>query len=48
MPQISISILITELGAILLSVVQKVGYDGAMNDQKKAVQAFVFGKDVFL
>ena len=45
------SISSTELGVILLSVVQKVDYLGyyrATDDQKKAVQAFVLGKDVFL
>ena len=35
-------------GDILLSVVQKVGYDHATHDQKKAVEAFVLGEDVFL
>ena len=47
-PRIGMSILSIELGVILLSIVQKVGYDCAMDDQKKAVQAFVVGKDVFL
>ena len=48
MPWIGISISSTELGVILLSVVQKVGYHHATDDQKKAVQAFVLGKDVFV
>ena len=47
-PRIGISISSTELGVILLSVIQKVGYDCATDDQKKAVQAFVLGKDVVL
>ena len=37
----------SELCIILLSAVQKIGYDSATDDQKKAVKAFVFGKDVF-
>ena len=48
MPRFGMSISSIELGVILLSAVQKVGYDRATNDQKKAVQAFVLGKDVFL
>ena len=48
MPRIGILILNTELGVILMSVVQKVGYDRATDDQKKAVQALVLEKDVFL
>ena len=45
MPQIGISILSTELGVILLSIVQQVGYDCAT---EKVVEAFVLGKDVFI
>ena len=41
MPCIGISILNTALGVIFLSVIQKVDYDHAMDDQKKAVQAFL-------
>ena len=37
-----------DLGMILLSIVQKMGYDRPTDDQKKAVEAFVFGKDVFI
>ena len=38
-----------DLGMILLSVVQKmVGYDCPTDDRKKAVEAFVLGKDVFI
>ena len=36
------------VGVILLSIVQKVGYDHATHDQKKAVEVFVLGEDVFL
>ena len=36
------------LGMILLSVVQKMGYDRPTVDEKKAVEAFVLGKDVFI
>ena len=35
------------LGMILLSVVQKMGYDRP-TDYEKAVEAFVLGKDVFI
>ncbi len=38
----------TEVEVILLSVVQKMGYDRATDDQKKVVEAFVFGKEVFV
>ena len=44
-PQIGISISDSELGIVLLSAVQKMGYDCATDDQKKAVKAFVVGKD---
>ena len=37
-----------DLGMILPSVVQKMGYDRPTDDQKKAVEAFVLGKDVFI
>ena len=47
-PRIGISISNTELEIILLSAVQKMGYDRATDDQKKAVKAFVLGKDVFI
>ena len=46
-PRISVSISDSELGIVLLSAVQKIGYDSATDDQKKAVKAFVLGKDVF-
>ena len=46
-PRIGIFISSTELGVILLSVIQRVGYDRTTDDQK-AVQAFVLGKDLFL
>ncbi len=48
MPRIGTSISTTELQVILLSVVQKMGYDCATDDQTKVVEAFVFGKDVFV
>ena len=38
----------TELGVTLLSIVQKMGYNRATDDQKKAVAAFVLGKDIFV
>ncbi len=47
-PRIGTSVGKRELDIILLEVVQKLGYDGATEDQKKAVEAFVFGKDVFI
>ena len=47
-PQIGTFISKADLGMILLSVVQKMGYDRPMDDQKKAVEAFVLGKDVFI
>ena len=37
-----------DLGMILLSMVQKMGYDRPTDDQKKAVEAFVLGKDIFI
>ena len=45
-PQIGIPISNTELGVILLSVIQKVGYNCVTDDQK-AVEASVLGKDGF-
>ena len=33
---------------ILLSDIRKMGYDRPTNDQKKAVEAFALGKDVFI
>ena len=47
-PRIGTLISKTDLGMILLSVVQKMGYDRPMDDQKKAVEVFVLGKDVFI
>ena len=46
-PRISVSSSDSELGIVLLSAVQKMGYDRATDDQKKAVKAFVVGKDPF-
>ncbi len=31
-----------------LSLVQKMGYDRATDDKKKVVEAFAFGKEVFI
>ena len=36
------------LEMILLSVVQKMGYDRPTDDEKKAVETFVLGKDIFI
>ena len=47
-PRIGTLISKADLGMILLSVVQKMGYDCPMDDEKKAVEAFVLGKDVFI
>ena len=47
-PRIGVSISESELGIVLLSAVQKMGYDRATGDQKEAVKAFVLGKDVFV
>ena len=47
-PRIGTLISKADLGMILLSVVQKIGYDRPTDDQKKAVEAFVLGKDVFI
>ena len=38
----------SQLEVILLSAVQKMGYDRVTDNQKKAVKAFVLGKDVFI
>ena len=48
LPRIDTLISKADLGMILLSVVQKMGYDRPTDDQKKAVEAFVLGKDVFI
>ena len=48
MPRIGTLISKADLGMILLSVVQKMGYDRPTDDQKKAVETFVLGKDVFI
>ena len=45
--RIGVSISNSELGIVLLSAVQKMGYDCATDDQKKAPKAFVVGKDPF-
>ena len=47
-PRIGTLISKADLGMILLSVVQKMGYDRPTDDQKKAVEAFVLGKGVFI
>ena len=47
-PRIGVLISDSELGIVLLSAVQKMGYDRASDDQKEAVKAFVLGKDVFV
>ena len=47
-PRIGTLISKADLGMILLSVVQKMGYDRPTDDQKKAVEAFALGKDVFI
>ena len=48
-PRIGTLISKADLGMTLLSVIQKmVGYDRPTDDQKKAVEAFVLGKDVFI
>ena len=47
-PRIGTLISKADLGMILPSVVQKMGYDRPTDDQKKAVEAFVLGKDVFI
>ena len=47
-PRIGTLISKADLGMILLSVVQKMGYDRPTDDQKKAVEAFVLVKDVFI
>ena len=47
-PRIGVSISDSELGIVLLSAVQKMGYDRATDDQKEAVKASVLGKDVFV
>ena len=43
----NVSISDSELGIVLLSGVQKMGYNRSTDDQKEAVKVFVLGKDVF-
>ena len=47
-PRIGTLISKAALGMTLLSVVQKMGNDRPTDDRKKAVEAFVLGKDVFI
>ena len=47
-PRIGTLISKAYLGMILLIVVQKMGYDRPTDGEKKAVEAFVLGKDVFI
>ena len=47
-PRIGALIKKVDLGMILLSVVQKMRYDRPTDDENKAVEAFVLGKDVFI
>ena len=49
-PRIGTLVSKADLEMILLSVVQKMGYeyDRPTDDQKKTVEAFVLGKDVFI
>ena len=47
-PRIGVSISKPEFRRIFLSVIQNMGYDRLTDDQRKAVEAFVLGKDVFV
>ena len=47
-PRIGTLVSKADLEMILLSVIQKMGYDRPTDDQKKTVEAFVLGKDVFI
>ena len=47
-PRIGVSISKPVFRRIFLSVIQNMGYDRSTDDQRKAVEAFVLGKDVFV
>ena len=47
-PRVGLLLYSSDLEAILSNVVHTMGYDGATDEQKGVVEAFVRGKDVFV